>query len=181
MSALLVPWRGRAPRVAPDSFVAPTAVLVGDVEVRSGASIWYGAVLRADDCAIAVLEGANVQDGAVIHADAGNDVEIGEEATIGHRAVIHGCRVGAGALVGMNAVALDRAQIGPRALLGANALLTAGRIVPPQRLWTGSPATDRRDLTDEELRHIREGAALYREKTRQHLLAAQAGAEPRPA
>lgn len=169
-AALLVPWKGIHPRVAPDSFVAPTAVLVGDVEVRSGASIWYGAVVRGDDCAIIIGAGANVQDGAVIHADLGNDVEIGAEATIGHRALIHGCCVEAGALVGMNAVALDGARIGREALLGANALLTAGKIIPPRRLWKGAPASDQRELTEAELEHVRHGVALYREKTRLHLL-----------
>ena len=172
-TAILVPLGTRVPQVSPDAFVAPGVVLVGDVHIEAGASIWYGAVLRGDDISIRVGQRANVQDGAVIHGDAGFDVDIGDEVTIGHRAVVHGGRIGAGALVGMSATVLDGAVIGDGAMVGAGALVTARSQVEAGSLWLGAPAKPVRVLRESEREGIRAGVQLYADKAFRMLDAAR--------
>src|ERR1051326_639834 len=117
---------GRRPKVHPDAYIAPTAVLIGDVEVEAGASVWFGAVLRADEAVIKVGEGANVQDNAVIHCAKDLPTVIERDATIGHSAQLEGCVVEAGALVGMGATMLQRSRLGAGSLLAAGGGLWAG-------------------------------------------------------
>ena len=142
----LYSFEGRAPRVHPQAWVAPTATLVGDVTVEAGASVWYGAVLRADFGAIVVREGANVQDGSVLHGGEDPVTEIGPGATVGHLCVVHGAVVGAQALVGNGAVVQDGARIGERALVAAGSTVTPGTVVPPEVVATGTPARVRGPL-----------------------------------
>jgi len=132
-------FEGKVPVVHPTAFVAPSADLIGDVTVEAGASVWFGAVLRADLGPIVVREGANVQDGSVLHSSADHGTEVGAGATIGHRCVVHACTIGAEALIGNGSVVLDGAVVGARTLVGAGALVTPGTELPEGVLAIGTP------------------------------------------
>jgi carbonic anhydrase/acetyltransferase-like protein (isoleucine patch superfamily) len=136
----LFSFEGKQPTVHPTAFVAPTAVLVGDVTVEENASIWYNAVVRADFAPVVVHRGANVQDCAVVHVTPLHGVDIGAGATIGHSCVIHGAALGEEALVGNGATVLDGARVGPRAMIAAGALVTPGTEIPEGMLAMGAPA-----------------------------------------
>jgi carbonic anhydrase/acetyltransferase-like protein (isoleucine patch superfamily) len=135
----LYTFEGKSPTVHPTAFVAPTASLIGDVTVEAGASVWFNAVLRADVGAIVVREGANVQDGSVLHAGHDGPVEIGAGATIGHACVVHACTIGREALVGNHATVLDHAVVGARTLVAAGSLVTGGTELPDGVLAIGAP------------------------------------------
>ena len=157
-----------APRVDPAAFVAPGARIVGDVEVRAGASVWYNAVVRAERAAVIIGEGSNVQDGAALHVDAGHGVTLGRDVSVGHNAVVHGCSVGDGCLIGMGAVVLSGAVIGEECLVAGGAVVLGGTVVPPRSLVAGVPAAVRRVLTDEEVEGLRRNADTYREYSAIH-------------
>lgn len=159
-----LPYDDFWPVVAASAYVAPTAVLTGRVEVEEEASIWFGAVLRADGDRIVIGRGSNVQDNTVVHADPGFPVTVGQEVTVGHRSLLHGCRVGDGALVGMGSILLNGAELGERAILGAGSLIPEGRVIPPGVLALGCPARVVRTLTAEELTMGQRAAATYRQR-----------------
>lgn len=148
--------------------MAPTAVLVGDVHVAAGASVWYGCVLRADGAPIRVGRDSNLQDGCVVHADEHGAVEVGERVSVGHRAVLHGCTVGDGALVGMAAVVLTGAVVGEEALVAAGAVVTEGAALPDRVLVAGVPGRVKRDLTSAELERVRANGPAYVDLTALH-------------
>lgn len=157
------------PAISPMAFLAPTAVVIGDVEIGDGSSVWFGAVLRGDVCPISVGKGTNIQDGVIIHGDEGGLVSIADDVTIGHGAIVHGCTIEANALIGMGAIVLDGAIIGTGALIGAGAVVARGTRVEPASLWVGCPARKIRDLAptmEAELRasahHYSDEAARYR-------------------
>lgn len=135
----LFEFEGKRPQVHPDAFVAATATLIGDVVVEKGASVWYGAVLRGDECSIVVREGANVQDNSVLHAGPGETLEIGAYATIAHGVICHGRSVGERALVANGTVVLDGAVIGAGSLVAAGAVVTPGTEIPAGVLAAGAP------------------------------------------
>lgn len=137
---------GKRPRVHPDAFIAPTAVLIGDVEVDAGASVWFGAVLRGDQSAIRIGEGANVQDNAVIHCAENLPTVVEKNATVGHAATLEGCVVGEGALVGMGATMLQRSRLGAGSVLAAGAVLAEGHHIPNGHLAAGVPAVVKKQL-----------------------------------
>jgi len=153
-----------APQLGPGAWVAPTADLIGDVRLAARASIWFGAVVRADNTPILIGEQSNVQDGAVCHSDPGAPLSIGARVTVGHQAILHGCTVGAGALIGMGARILNGAVIADRCLVGAGALVTEGRAFEPGYLIVGSPARAVRPLSEGELAALEVSAAHYAEK-----------------
>ena len=164
-----LPYLDRRPTVDATAFVAPGAWVIGDVTLGPSASVWYGAVLRADADRIEVGARSNVQDGAVLHVDAGRPCLVGEDCTIGHRAVVHGCTVGRSSLVGMGAVVLSGATIGEESLVGAGALVPEGRTFAPRSLILGHPARLIRVLSDEEVqRLVRPGARNYLEYAAGH-------------
>jgi len=136
----LFSFEGKTPRVHPSAFIAPTAVLVGDVTVEENASVWYNAVLRADFSPIVVRRGANVQDCAVVHVTSMHAVEIGPGATIGHTSVVHGATIAEEALVGNGSTVLDGSRIGTRAMVAAGSLVTPGTEIPDGMLAIGAPA-----------------------------------------
>src|SRR5262249_50402667 len=136
----LFAFEGREPVISPEAWIAPTATLVGDVRVEAAASVWYGAVLRGDFGAIVVRQGANVQDGSVLHGGADPVTEVGEGATIGHLCVVHGAVIGTEALVGNGATVLDGAVVGPRSLIAAGATVPPGLAIPGEMLAAGVPA-----------------------------------------
>lgn len=171
-SALVRTLGERAPSLDPASWVAPGAVVVGDVRLAAGASVWYGCVLRADGARIEVGEGSNVQDGSVAHADEHGPVVLGRGVTVGHRAVLHGCVVEDDSLVGMGAVVLTGARIGRGSLVAAGAVVREGTVVPAGSLVAGVPAQVRRDLLPAERERVLEGARTYLALTEVHRAAA---------
>jgi carbonic anhydrase/acetyltransferase-like protein (isoleucine patch superfamily) len=154
-------FEGERPDVAKAAFIAWNAEIQGRVRLGEGASVWYGAVLRGDLDAIIVGFGSNVQDGAVLHVDAGQPCILGDHVTVGHGAVVHACTVGDRCLIGMGAVILDRATIGEDSIVGAGALVTQGKAFPPRSMILGSPAKVARPLTDEEVAGLRSHAEAY--------------------
>ena len=167
--ALVLPFEAHAPRIEAGAWVAPGAVVVGDVVLSTDASVWYGCVVRGDVNAIRIGVRSNVQDGAVLHVTRDRfDTEVGDEVTIGHRAVVHGCRVGDGALIGIGAIVLDGAVIGEGALVGAGAVVTPGTTIPPRSLAVGIPARVTRTLEDAEVERQRERALHYVELAHSH-------------
>jgi carbonic anhydrase/acetyltransferase-like protein (isoleucine patch superfamily) len=164
-----IEWQGKVPVVADDAFVAPNAVLIGDVTVEPGASIWFGAVLRADFGSIVVRRGANVQDNVVIHVDADYPTEIGESVTVGHGAVIEGCRIERGAVIGMNAVVLIGAVVGEEAMVAAGAVVGEGMQVPERHLAAGVPAAVKKELSGRSLEWVRMAAPDYQQLAKRYL------------
>jgi carbonic anhydrase/acetyltransferase-like protein (isoleucine patch superfamily) len=142
-------------------YVAPGAQIIGNVVLGTDASVWFNAVVRADNDQITIGDRANVQDGAIVHADPGMPAVIGNDVTIGHHAIVHGANVGEGSLIGMGAVLLNRSRIGASCLVGANALVTEGKEFPDGSLIMGSPAKLVRALAPEEIAGLRESAATY--------------------
>ncbi|HMK10766.1 MAG TPA: gamma carbonic anhydrase family protein [Acidimicrobiales bacterium] len=142
----LYSFEGISPTVAPDAFVAPTATLIGDVTIESGASVWYGVVIRADFSPVIVRRGANVQDNSLLHGPPGNPTEIGPGATVAHICVVHGATIGAEALIANGTTVLDGAKVGARTLVAAHSLVAAGADIPAGVLAAGAPAVVKREL-----------------------------------
>ena len=155
---------GHRPKVDPDAYIAPTAVLIGEVEIEAGASVWFGAVLRADEAAIKVGRGANVQDNAVIHCAVNLPTVIEKGATVGHSAQLEGCVVEEGALVGMGATMLQRSRLGAGSLLAAGAVLGEGSQVPPGHLAAGVPATVKKPLDGSSQHWVANSARHYQDR-----------------
>ncbi len=169
--AVILPFGGKRPRIAPDAFVAPTAVLVGDVTVESEASVWFGAVLRGDDPEHGIVVGArsSVQDNCVVHVGSWGPTVIGPEVTVGHGAKFESCEIGEGSLIGMNAVILQEARIGRECLVAANAVVLEGTRVPNRTVVAGVPARPRKDLDGSAAEWIRRSSRHYVELSRQYL------------
>src|ERR1700689_903614 len=164
----LFAFEGRAPEVSPTAFVAPTATLVGDVRVEAEASIWYGAVLRADFGPIIVRRGANIQDGSVLHGGDDPVTEVGEGATVGHLCVVHGAVIGAEALIGNGATVLDGAAVGVRALVAAGCTVPPRMIIPEGMLAVGVPARIIGEVTGGAKQWVESNPAVYRDLARRH-------------
>jgi carbonic anhydrase/acetyltransferase-like protein (isoleucine patch superfamily) len=147
---------------APDRFwLAPNAIVVGQVELYEDVGIWFGAVLRGDNEPIVIGSGSNIQEGVMIHTDPGHPVKIGTGCTIGHHAIVHGCTIGDNSLIGMGATILNGAKIGRNCLVGANALITEGKEFPDNSLIVGSPARAIRTLDDEAVAKLKDSALRY--------------------
>ncbi len=167
--ARLRPFGGVWPRVHRSVWLAPGAIVVGDVEIGEDSSIWYGCVLRGDVEAIRIGARSNVQDGSVLHVTKGRFAcVVGDEVTIGHRAVVHGCVIGDGALVGIGAIVLDGATVGEGALVGAGSVVTPGSAISPNTIAMGTPAREIRRLSDTERAAQRERTLHYVETARLH-------------
>ena len=149
------------PDVAGTAFVAPGAVLIGRVTIGAEASVWYGAVLRADRDTIVVGARSNVQDGCVLHADPGVPLSVGSDVTVGHNATLHGCTVEDLVLIGMGAIVLNGARVGRHSIIAAGTVLAEGQEVPEGVLVAGVPGKVRRDLSEEERAAIERNAATY--------------------
>lgn len=170
----LYSYRGKRPQVAADAFVAPTAVLIGDVTVRSGASVWFGTVLRADMDRIEIGERANVQDNSTIHTDVGEPTIIGPDVTIGHMALVHSAIVDRNVLIGQAAVLVGRNHVASGTIVGAGAVLPEGFDAPARSLVLGVPARVVREVREEDDRwtvgaaaHYVELSTWYRENLRE--------------
>jgi carbonic anhydrase/acetyltransferase-like protein (isoleucine patch superfamily) len=162
MSGIVRKYRGIAPKLGSGVYLAPTAALVGDVELGDEASVWYGAVLRGDVGRIRIGRRTNVQDNACIHMSKDlSHAEIADHVTIGHAAVIHGARIESGALIGIGAIVLDKAVVEEGALVGAMSLVTPGMRVPAGQLVMGQPARVVRAVKDAERRWMAETVTNY--------------------
>jgi len=157
-----------APRIAATAWVADNAQVIGRVELADDASIWYGAVLRGDNDRITIGARSNVQDGSVLHADAGFPLTLGADVTVGHQAMLHGCTVGDGSLIGIQAVVLNGARIGRQSLVGAGAVVTEGKEFPDGSLILGAPAKAVRSVTPEQVERLRFAARHYVENAERH-------------
>ncbi|SCX43970.1 Carbonic anhydrase or acetyltransferase, isoleucine patch superfamily [Klenkia marina] len=169
MTAPLIAALGdRVPAVDPTAFVAPTAVVVGDVALGPRASVWYGAVVRADAESIRIGADSNVQDGSTLHSDPGSPLVLGDRVTVGHRVVLHGARVDDDVLVGMGAVVMNGAHIGSGSIVAAGAVVTEGMVVAPGSLVAGVPARVVKDLGGAAVERIRANATSYTDRIQQH-------------
>lgn len=165
---------GTTPTLAEGAWAAPSADLIGDVRLGERASVWFAAVIRADNTPIQVGEDSNIQDGAVGHSDPGAPLTIGARVTIGHQAIVHGCSISDDCLIGMGARILNGAVLGPECLVGAGALITEGKAFDGGSLIVGVPARVIRQLSDEEKAAIRVSAAHYAEKAARYAQGLQA-------
>jgi carbonic anhydrase/acetyltransferase-like protein (isoleucine patch superfamily) len=164
----LFAFEGHEPQVSPEAWIAPTATLVGDVLVEEEASIWYGAVLRADFGPIIVRRGANIQDGSVLHGGEDPVTEVGEGVTIGHLCVVHGAVIEAEALIGNGATVLDGAVVGSRALVAAGSTVPPGMIIPAGMLAVGTPARVTREVSGGAQEWVDTNPEVYRQLARRH-------------
>jgi len=171
MGPLILPYRDILPRIDPTAFIAPNAVVIGDVEIGAHANIWFNCVIRGDDAAIRIGAGANIQDGTVVHVTfedtpvgSGEHIDcvIGEGVAIGHMALLHACRLEPGAFVGMKACVMDRAVVEGGAMVAAGAVVTPRKRVPAGQLWAGTPARFARALKPEEIAYMRWVGEHYR-------------------
>src|SRR5499426_1548513 len=151
---MIIEYEGKVPRIGKDVFIAPTAVIIGDVEIGDGASVWYGVVLRGDEGRIVIGRGSNVQDNAVIHTTPEIPTILKEDVTIGHGALLEGCTVEDGAVVGMGA---------------AGSVVTQGAIIPPRTLAAGSPAVVKKELSGAALASVERSAKVYHELSASYL------------
>ena len=160
-----------APTLAKGAWAAPSADLIGDVRLGERASIWFGAVIRADNTPIIIGPDSNLQDGSIGHSDPGFPLTIGARVTVGHQAILHGCTIADDVLVGMGAKILNGATVASECLVGAGALITEGKSFEPGMLIVGTPARAIRPLSDAEKQALRVSAAHYAEKAARYAAA----------
>lgn len=152
---------GQRPVLGADTFVAPGATVVGDVELGPEASVWFGAVLRGDVEKLTVGARSNIQDNSVLHADPGAPLVLGDDITVGHMVMLHGCRIGNNSLVGIGSVVMNHARIGANCIVGAKSLVTEGKSYPDGVLIIGAPARVIRELTSAEIEGLKQSSARY--------------------
>lgn len=152
---------GVEPKIADDAWVAPSADVMGNVELGAQSSIWFGAVLRGDNDLIKIGARANIQDNSVLHTDPGMPLTVGEGVIVGHRVMLHGCTVGENSLIGIGATILNGAVIGKNCIIGAHALITEGKIIPDNSMVVGAPGKVIKTLTEQHLNMLRMNAEVY--------------------
>ena len=163
----LYEFAGKSPQLGKDAWVAPSADVIGEVVLGDEATVWFGAVARADNTEIRVGARSNVQENAMLHSDPGSPCTVGEEVTVGHHAILHGCTIGDRVLVGMGATVMNNAVIGDECIVAAGALITENKEFPPRSLIVGAPAKAIRTLDDNALPMLKLSAASYVEKGRE--------------
>lgn len=156
------------PSIDPDHFIAPSAVIIGDVHMQKNVSIWFNVVIRADNAPIFIGKNTNIQDGSILHVDTDKPIHIGNDVTVGHKVMLHGCTIEDGALIGMNAVVLNGAKIGKGSLIGANTLVPENMDVPPGSLVVGSPGKIIKKLSEAQQEMILKGADHYVENGKRY-------------
>jgi carbonic anhydrase/acetyltransferase-like protein (isoleucine patch superfamily) len=159
---MIIAFNGKTPKIGDNTFIAPTAVIIGDVEIGDGASIWYGAVLRGDVGPIRVGADTSIQDNSTVHSDHGVPTTIGAEVTVAHNAVIHGCTIEDNCLIGNGALVLNAAIVRRGSMVGAGAVVREGQEVGPGHLVAGVPARLKRSLTEEEKALLRHATEMYK-------------------
>lgn len=166
---MIIEYRGKRPRVAASAFVAPTAVIIGDVEVGEEASIWFGTIVRGDNGPIKIGARANLQDNAVVHVSEGATTVIEDDVTVGHCAVLEDCTIGRGSLIGSNAVVLNGARVGESTLIGAGAVVAANAEIPPRVVAAGAPAKVKKALEGPAVEWVAHGSPEYVALSRSYL------------
>jgi len=161
--------KGIKPKVHEDAFVADTAMVIGDVNIGEGTSIWYGAVLRGDIENITIGKFSNIQDNATVHTETDIPTKVGDYTVVGHNAIVHGCTIGDNCLIGMGAIILNNAVIGDNCIIGAGALVPEGKVIPPNSLVLGVPGKIVRQVTVEEIEAIRQNALRYNRLFKKHI------------
>ena len=151
-----------------ESWVAPNAIIIGDVTLEKNSSIWFSATLRGDIENIHVGEGSNVQDGSVLHTDPGYPLKIGKNVTVGHLVMLHGCTIGDNSLIGIGAVILNNVKIGKNCIIGAKSLITENKEIPDNSLVVGSPGRIIRKVTDEEAKAVMKNAMRYQDNWKKY-------------
>jgi carbonic anhydrase/acetyltransferase-like protein (isoleucine patch superfamily) len=158
---LIIEYNGKRPRIAATAFIAPNAVIIGEVTIEDGANIWFGAVLRGDHNPIVIGPRSSIQDNAVIHVSATHPTIVGADVTIGHLAALEGCHIKAAALVGMNATVLDGAVVGERALIAAGSVVREDQEIPPDALAAGVPAQVKGPMSEAARHHVLVSSEVY--------------------
>ena len=157
------------PEIASSCYIAPTAVVIGDVQLAEQSSVWFNTVIRGDTDSLEIGSASNIQDNSVVHTDNGIRFVIGDGVSIGHSCVIHGCIIGDNTLIGMGSTILNNASIGKNCIIGANSLVTQGTSIPDNSLALGSPCKVVRSLSDEEIEKNRINARIYVDRAQQYL------------
>ncbi len=166
---ILLPYRGIMPTIHPSAFIAPDAVIIGDVHIGPDTGIWYGCVLRGDVNVIRIGARTNIQDGSVIHVSKGGlGTHVGDDITVGHMALLHDCRLENASFVGMKACIMDGAVVDSYGMVAAGALVTPNKHIPSGELWSGNPAKLMRPLKDAEREMILKSAAHYAKLAAEH-------------
>ncbi|MFH2219912.1 MAG: gamma carbonic anhydrase family protein [Pseudomonadota bacterium] len=160
---MILEFKGKKPKIGKDVFVAPTAVIVGDVEIKAGASIWFGTVIRGDLAPVRIGRKTNIQDNCTIHTDVDKPAIIGDNVTVGHNAVVHGCTVENNCLIGINAVVLSAARVRTGSVVAAGSLVRQGQEIGPWHLVAGVPAEMKKRLSEETVAERRKTAESYTE------------------
>lgn len=161
---MIIPYNNKSPLINESAFIAPGAYLIGDVTVGEESTIWFNAVLRADEGAIVIGKRCSIQDNSTIHLYENAPVEIEDEVTVGHNVVLHGCRIRKRSIIGMGSTILDHADIGEECIIGANTLIPSGKVIPPRSLVIGSPGKVVRQLNDQDLEMIQLSIDTYVQK-----------------
>lgn len=158
---MILTLAGRTPRIAASAYVAPSAEVIGSVELGENSSVWFQSVLRGDIEPIRVGANSNIQDGSIVHTMIGAPVSVGDWVTVGHRVVLHGCTVENNCLIGMGAVLLNHVRVGEGSIVAAGAVVAENTVIPPRSLYMGVPAKLRREVTEDEQAFIRMHAEHY--------------------
>ena len=153
--------KDKKPKNSGENWVAPNAVVIGDVTLEKNSSIWFNAVLRGDIELITIGENSNIQDGSVLHTDPGYPLTVGKGVTVGHMVMLHGCQISDDTLIGIGSIILNNAKIGKNCIIGANTLITENKVIPDNSLVVGSPGRVLRKVTDEEIKSILENGKHY--------------------
>jgi len=164
---MIIPYKGKTPSIDESVFVAPGAYIIGDVTIGKGSSVWFNAVLRADDGPIIIGERCSIQDNTTIHMFESCMIE--DDVTVGHNVVLHGCKIGKRTIVGMGSTILDNVEIGEECIIGAHTLLAGGIKIPPRSLVLGSPGKVVRELTEKDLQMLRTSSEHYVQKGKEFI------------
>jgi len=166
---MIQPLGDKSPRIDESVYLAPTATVIGDVEIAKNASIWFETVIRGDINPIRIGEFTNIQDFCMLHISQDSRIIVGDYVTVGHRALLHGCKIGNNCLIGMGAIIMDNADVGNNCIIGAGSLVTQNQKIPDGSLVFGSPARVKRSLMPEEIEEIKKSAEHYFEYSRRYV------------
>jgi carbonic anhydrase/acetyltransferase-like protein (isoleucine patch superfamily) len=172
---MILEYKGYKPKIGKNVFIAPTATVIGNVEIKNGASIWYGTVVRGDRSAITVGENSNIQDNCTVHSDPGKPAIIGNNVTVGHNAVIHACTIEDDCIIGINAVVLTNAYVKTGSVIAAGSVIKQNQVVGPYHLMVGIPATLKKELSKISVEQHRETAESYSKLALEHMAIKKAG------
>ncbi|WP_312473105.1 gamma carbonic anhydrase family protein [Neobacillus sp.] len=162
---MIIPYNGISPSIHESVFVAPGAYIIGDVKIGKDSSVWFNAVLRADDGPIVIGERCSIQDNTTIHMFEACIIE--DDVTVGHNVILHGCKIGRRSIIGMGSTLLDNVEVGMECIIGANTLLAGGIKIPPRSLVLGSPGKVVRELTEKDLQMLQMSSDHYVQKGRE--------------